>query len=181
MVRELRLADWPAPSSPEVISARELRVGDDRDRTVFGGVELHVWPGQLVGLYGPGPSGKSALLFTLAGRVSRVDGDLKVLGNVLPQHAHTVRTKVALISCRDTDAAADQARDAVVAGIELILLDDLDTVVNTAQRDSLRDLFTRSDRTTFVFTCQNPVLLQDILPPEKLVTVAMAAQPVGVA
>ncbi|WP_279581876.1 MMPL family transporter [Fodinicola feengrottensis] len=181
MVHELRLADWPSPRSGEVISARELRVGDDRDRTVFGGVELHVAPGQLLGLHGPGPSGKSALLFTLAGRVSRVDGDLKVLGHVLPQHAHAVRTKVALISCRDTDAAADQARAAVAAGITLVLLDDLDTVVNTAQREIFRALFAQPSQVTFVFTCQNPLLLQDILPPDKLTTVALAAQPVEVA
>jgi hypothetical protein len=32
-----------------------------------------------------GAVGKSALLFTLAGRVHRIEGDLKVLGQVLPQ------------------------------------------------------------------------------------------------
>jgi RND superfamily putative drug exporter len=149
-------------------------VGDDRDRTVFSDIELHINENEVVGLYGAGPSGKSALLFTIAGRVSRLEGDLKVLGRVLPSHAHAVRTRVALISCRDTETAAEEARAALADGIGLILLDDLDTVVNPMQRDLFRELLGRSPA-TFVFTCQNPELLRDVLPPTTR-TVAMAQQ-----
>lgn len=173
LARELRLADWPSPGSDEVISARGLRVGDDRDRTVFGDVTLHVAQGTVLAVQGTGPAGKTALLYALAGRVARLDGDLKVLGRVQPQHARYLRTRVALIACRETADAAAEARRAIADGVRLILLDDVDTVVNPVRRDGLRDLI--ADRSTgpgtgdraaaLVLTCQSLDRLRDILPP----------------
>jgi RND superfamily putative drug exporter len=81
---------------------------------------------------------------------------------------------VALISCRDTETAADEARLALADGIQLILLDDLDTVVKATQRDLLREMLGRSPA-TFVFTCQNPEILRDVLPSTTRI-VAMAQQ-----
>ncbi|SNR41779.1 putative drug exporter of the RND superfamily [Haloechinothrix alba] len=182
---ELQLADWPAPDSAEVVSARELSLTDDRGRVVFSGVETHLFPGGLLGVHGSGPSGKSALLYAIGGRVPGIDGDLKVLGRVVPQHARAVRTRVALIACRDTDTPADEARSALSDGVSLLLFDDLDAVVNTGQRDTLRTLLARPitpDGTPagVVFTCQDPNLLVDILPPTRLSTIDLSRRLVEV-
>ena len=64
--------------------------------------------GRIQVIHGHDPAGKNALLFTLAGRVRRIEGDLKVLGHVLPQHINTVRREVAVISCHESsDPAAE--------------------------------------------------------------------------
>ncbi len=186
LIHELRLADWPSPDSDDAINAGGLRREDDRGRVVYSGVDLTVGRGQILVIHGHGPAGKSALLFTLAGRVRRIEGDLKVLGHVLPQHIHTMRREVAVISCHESlDPAADV--EAALAGdIELILLDDVDTVVRNDSRSGLRQSFsnreTRSGKpATFVVTCQDPALIGDLLPTEPTpVTLELSSQPVEV-
>jgi RND superfamily putative drug exporter len=136
---------------------------------VYAPVDLNLGRGQLLVLHGHGPAGKSALLFTLAGRVRRIDGDLKVLGHVLPQHINTVRREVAVISCHETPDPAADVKAALADDVELILIDDVDVVLRKDARDSLRQYF--SDRATasgepaaFVITCQDPALIADLLP-----------------
>jgi RND superfamily putative drug exporter len=175
LVHELRLAEWPAPDSTEVISARALRVGDDRDDTVFENVDVHLPRGGLLAIHGSGPTGKTALLYTFAGRIGRVDGDLKVLGSVVPQHAHAVRRKVALIPCRETEDPVSDVRAALADGVELVLIDDLDTVVNTAQRVALCQIFAGGIG-SFVLSCQSTELLHDVLPRERATTLDMSAE-----
>jgi putative drug exporter of the RND superfamily len=105
----------------------------------------------------------------------------------LPQHIHTVRREVAVISCHETlDPAAD-VESALAADIELILLDDVDLVVRNDSRERLRQYF--SDRKTksgkpvgFVVTCQDPALIGDMLSTEPtLVTLELSPEPVEVA
>jgi RND superfamily putative drug exporter len=171
LIHELRLADWPSPDSDDAINASGLRREDDRGRVVYSGVDLTLGRGQILVIHGHGPAGKSALLFTLAGRVRRIEGDLKVLGHVLPQRLNFVRREVAVISCHETlDPAAD-VEAALASDIELILLDDVDLVLRGHSRERLRQSF--SDRTTrsgkpasFVVTCQDPALIGDLLPTE---------------
>ncbi|GAA0626703.1 MMPL family transporter [Kutzneria viridogrisea] len=183
LVHELRLADWPAPGSPELVSARDLRVADDRDRAVFAGVELHLEPGAALAVHGPAAAGKSTLLYALGGRVSRVEGDLKVCGRVVPQHAHAVRTRVALIDCRESADPAGEAAHALRDGIRLLLLDDLDVVVSADQRGALRELIAAlaGGPAGIVFTCQSPELVRDLVPPAGITTLALSAQTVEVA
>jgi RND superfamily putative drug exporter len=186
LIHELRLADWPSPRSDDAINASGLRREDDGGRDVYSGVDLNLGRGQILVIHGHAPAGKSALMFTLAGRVGRIEGDLKVLGQVLPQHIHTVRREVAVISCHETlDPAAD-VEAALTADIELILLDDVDVVVRSDSRDRLRQYF--SDRKTksgtpvaFVVTCQDPALIGDMLPTAPTpVTLALSSEPVEV-
>lgn len=169
LMHELRLADWPEPDSTDVIAADALTRADDRGRTVFRGVNLRLGRGQLLVLHGNGPVGKSALLYTIAGRVRRIDGDLKVLGHVLPQHITRVRQKVAVIPCRDTPDPAAAVASALASDIELILIDDIDTVIRSTTRDQLRQHITHrltpSGRSvSYVITCQDPALIADLLP-----------------
>ncbi|WP_028929592.1 MMPL family transporter [Pseudonocardia asaccharolytica] len=183
LVHELRLADWPGPGSREVVSARDLRVADDRGRAVFDGVEIHLGPGEVLGIHGSGPCGKTALLAALGGRVTTVEGDLKVCGKVLPQHGHAVRARVALVACRDTADPAGEIRRALVEGAPLVLLDDLDTVVRVEQRRALRDLLAEATGTStaVVFTCQSPALLRDVLPVHRAADIALSVPALEVA
>jgi RND superfamily putative drug exporter len=178
LIHELRLADWPSPDTDDAINASGLRRVDDRGREVYAGVDIKLGRGQLLVIHGHAPAGKSALLFTIAGRVRRIEGDLKVLGHVLPQHINTVRREVAVISCHETlDPAADVAA-ALADDVRLILIDDVDLVLHREARERLRQYF--SDRkASFVLTCQDPALIADLLPTDA-VTLELAAAPLEV-
>lgn len=169
LMHELRLADWPTPDSDDAINAAALSRSDDRGQSVYSEIDLTVRPGSILVIAGPGPTGKTALLYTLAGRVGRISGDLKVLGYVLPQHNRTVRRHVAVIDCRDSVRPDGDVADALADDVALILLDDVDSVIYPAARDHLREAL--SDRTTgtgrpvtYVLTCQDPDRLADLLP-----------------
>lgn len=186
LLHELRLADWPSPDSDDAINAKAVGRQDDRGQTVYRGIDLTVKRGQVLVIHGQGPAGKSALLFTLAGRVRRIEGDLKVLGQVLPQHMNRVRRDVAVISCHDSPNPADEVEAALAADVELVLLDDIDHVLRSDVRNLLRQYF--SDRkagpeklVTFVVTCQSPALIADLLPAEPTVlTLALRPETVEV-
>jgi RND superfamily putative drug exporter len=164
LVHELRLVDWPGTA--ETISAHALRLEDDRGRPVYSDVDIHLPRGDVLVLHGPG---KSALLFTLAGRVTKAKGDLKVLGRVLPQHTHVLRREVAILRCHDTPAPAGEISAAVDDGVELVLLDDVDLVLRPEAWDELRHLlaFCRTPAgrpVSFVLTCQDPNRIRDLVP-----------------
>jgi RND superfamily putative drug exporter len=178
LVHELRLADWPGVD--EAISARGIGVDDDRGRPVYRGVDLHVARGSVLVLHG---AGKTALLYTIAGRVTKLTGDLKVLGRVLPQHVHALRREVTVIGCRDSAAPARDVATALADDIELVLIDDADLVLRTDERDALRDLIARRRTAagrpvTVVLSCQHPARLADLLPADA--ALFSLAQPVEV-
>jgi putative drug exporter of the RND superfamily len=165
LVHELRLADWPG--ADEAISAQNLSLEDDRGHAVYSDVDIHLPRGDVLVLHGPG---KTALLFTLAGRVTKAKGDLKVLGRVLPQHTHALRRDVAVIPCHDNADPTGEISTALDDGVELVLLDDVDLVLRTDARDALRRILSRSLTHTgkpvsFVLTCQDPNRIRDLLPP----------------
>ncbi|MDO3297757.1 MMPL family transporter [Mycobacteroides abscessus subsp. massiliense] len=171
LIHELRLADWPAPGSDDAVNAAELGRQDDRGRPVFSNVNICLHRGQILVIRGHGATGKSALLFTLAGRVRRLEGDLKVLGQVLPQHITSVRRNVAVISCHEAIDPAAEVQAALDDNVELILIDDIDIVIRNAFREKLRQFLaerrTNSGRAvTYVLTCQDPALITDLLPAE---------------
>ncbi|MBL0886284.1 MMPL family transporter [Myceligenerans indicum] len=171
LLHELRLADWPDPAAGEVISARALDLDDDRGDPVYRDVELHVPRGGVLVLHGSGAVGKTALLLSLAGRVTAHRGDLKVLGQVLPQHVHALRAHVAVVDGRDDLNPAGAVTEALAHDVELILVDDADLVLRSADRARLRDQIAfRVTGTglpaTFVLTCQDPGRVADLLPPD---------------
>ena len=178
LVHELRLADWPGVD--EAISAHGIGVDDDRGRPVYRDIDLHLPRGGVLVVHG---AGKTALLYTLGGRVTKIKGDLKVLGRVLPQHVHALRREVTVIGCRDITAPSSEVASALADDIELVLVDDADLVLRTDERDALRDLIARrrtaSGRpATFVLTCQDPDRLADLLPADA--ALYSLAQPVEV-
>ncbi|MFI2363089.1 MMPL family transporter [Promicromonospora sp. NPDC019610] len=185
LLHELRLADWPAPHSDEVISAHALSLDDDRGRPVYRDVELHVPRGEVLVLHGSGAVGKSALLLSLAGRVTRHRGDLKVLGQVLPQHVHALRPHVAVVDGRADLDPAGRVTEALARGIELILVDDADLVLRSEARARLRDqlgfrVTSGGSPATFVLACQDPDRVVDLLPLEATQLYALTPRPAEV-
>jgi RND superfamily putative drug exporter len=164
LVHELRLADWPG--TDEAVSAHDLSLDDDRGHPIYSIVDVHLPRGDVLVLHGPG---KTALLFTLAGRVTKAKGDLKVLGRVLPQHTHALRRSVAVIRCHESTDPVGEISAALDDGVELVLLDDVDLVLRADARDTLRRLLSFSRTHTgkavsFVLTCQDPNRIRDLLP-----------------
>jgi ABC-type multidrug transport system ATPase subunit len=98
------------------IVARELGVGGARG-AVFAGVELAAAPGQLVAIAGPGGSGRTSLLLTLAGRMRPTHGSAEVGGRRLPQEAKAVRRLVTV--ARATGAVELQDRWTVQEAVDL--------------------------------------------------------------
>uniref|UniRef100_UPI001302E2FB MMPL family transporter n=1 Tax=Amycolatopsis kentuckyensis TaxID=218823 RepID=UPI001302E2FB len=174
LVHELRLAAWPG--TDEAISARDLRLEDDRGRPVYRDVGLHVPRGGVLVLHGAGACGKTALAYTLAGRVTKFTGDLKVLGRVLPQHTHALRREVAVVPCR---VAMDPARQ-IPRDAGLVVVDDVDLVLRADLRDHVRRLVAERGATTFVLTCQDPERIRDLLPAAAHLHTLTAVQPAEV-
>ncbi|MEW9549774.1 MMPL family transporter [Nonomuraea sp. NPDC050783] len=161
LTRELRLASWPG--SPEVVSAEGLTVRDDRGAPVFSGVAVHLPAGHGLLVHGPGAA---ALLHTLAGRVARIEGDLKVAGHVVPQHARAARRAAALIPCGSVRDPAGEAAAALADGARLVVLEDLDAVVRADRRAALGHLLaTGLGPAAVVASCHDPGLVRDLLPP----------------
>ncbi|EOD60583.1 MMPL family transporter [Amycolatopsis vancoresmycina] len=176
LVHELRLADWPG--TDEAVSARGLRLEDDRGRPAYRDVDLRVPHGGVLVLHGTGACGKTALAYTLAGRVTKFTGDLKVLGRVLPQHTHALRREVAVIPCRGT---RDPARQIALDGdAGLVVVDDVDLVLRADLRDHVRRLVAERGTTTFVLTCQDPERIGDLLPAAAHLHALTAVQPAEV-
>ncbi len=169
LVHELRLRDWPSPDSPEVISARGVTLEDDRGSVVVAETALHLLPGEVLVLSGSGALGKSALLATLAGRVTKFRGDLKVLGRVIPNHVRTVRARCALIEARTAPSVPRAVSDALEDGVTLILIDDVDLVLRSHPRDQVRRFLAHrtapsGSPVSYVLTCQDAARIADILP-----------------
>jgi RND superfamily putative drug exporter len=165
LIHELRLANWPPPAADEAVSARDLRLDDHRGRPVYLGVDLHLPRGGVLVLHGAGPVGKTALLFTIAGRVTKAEGDLKVLDRVLPQHHRALRRDVLVVRCRDNLDPAGEIAAVVADGVGLVLLDDVDLVLRTDARQALRTLITQRGPVSFVLACQDAERIRDLLPP----------------
>ncbi|MEO5877949.1 MAG: ATP-binding cassette domain-containing protein [Streptosporangiaceae bacterium] len=72
-----------------------MRAGRKR---VFSGVAFRAAAGDLVAVAGPGGSGRTSLLLTVAGRMRPFVGELRVCGRVLPGGAAEVRRRVAVAS-----------------------------------------------------------------------------------
>ncbi|MDQ1288633.1 MAG: putative drug exporter of the superfamily [Actinomycetota bacterium] len=166
--RELRLADWPEPGVTDVVAARGLTlVADDGSRAIDG-LSFRLAPGRVLVVEGARPCGKSALLLALGGHVTTIDGDLKVGGDVLPQHNRRARRRVALIPADHTVDVAAEIRRATDDGLPLVLVDDADRVVHPDRRRALaavlRELGTRGGPApAVVLTCQDRAGLADML------------------
>ncbi|RRO15421.1 MMPL family transporter [Saccharopolyspora rhizosphaerae] len=177
---ELRLANWPG--NDEVVSARDFSVRDDRAEPIFEGVRIALRPGGVLAVQGDDDDLSSAMLHALGGRLSGVQGDVRVLGLLLPQRARAVRSRTALVRCRESEAPAAEIAAAMSEGVRLVLVDELDAVADTEQRREISRLLTEAstpdgEPVTFVVTHQNPSLVSGLLPEHRLSTMRLSARP----
>ncbi len=97
--RRVELESWPRPHSTAAVSAAGLTTSNG-DHLAFNDVAIDLPAGHWLVVHGPGGSGKTALLLTIAGRMSYDHGRLRVNGHLLPQEARAVRRSVSLAEMR---------------------------------------------------------------------------------
>ncbi|MEX8032317.1 MMPL family transporter [Microbacterium sp. 20-116] len=157
--REVRLADWP--SEPSIaIAADDLRtVGStDAEEPVFSDLSLRLPYGETLLVTGETRTTR-ALLLALSGRMSQIDGRLRVDGLLVPERAGAVRSRVGVALLDDpTEAAADIAR-AASRGTRVVLVSDIDRLDDDAREDvaqvlrrAATDARERSDDASSPFT-----------------------------
>jgi len=132
--REQRLAGWPAAGT--AIAARALAV-DDGDAPLYRDVSVAVPEGGVLIVEADDRRPASALLLTLAGRLTPDRGDLKVAGHLLPNHAGRVRRRVGLALLGQADDPVAALRAAVAARPAVVAIDGVDLVVDAASRARL--------------------------------------------
>jgi RND superfamily putative drug exporter len=95
LTRQVHLADWPAPGDTSAVVGEGLaaRVGD---RTLFADLAVRVEPGGVLVIEGE-HAARRALLLAIAGRLTLTEGNLKVLGRVLPEEAPVVRNHIPVL------------------------------------------------------------------------------------
>ena len=86
------------------IDARGLGLADGVG-TVFSDVDVRVPRGGVLVAHGAPGGGKTSLLLTLAGRMAFTQGRLEVVGRLLPDQRHGVRTWLPWVSSADRDRA----------------------------------------------------------------------------
>lgn len=95
LYRRIELESWPRPGSTAAVSAAGLTLATT-EGVVYNDVGMDVPAGDWLVVHGPDGSGKTALLLTIAGRMTFDTGRLRVAGHLLPQETAAVRRRVAL-------------------------------------------------------------------------------------
>ncbi|WP_375389572.1 MMPL family transporter [uncultured Amnibacterium sp.] len=167
---ELNLAGWPAQDM--AIAARGLRL-DGVHEPVFSGVDVQVpWGGAFV-VESSDPARATALLLTLAGRIKPDAGDLKVVGDVLPNRAGAARRRIGLAMLAGSDDPLEAVRQAFGPRSRVVVIDGLDTVIDAEVRTAIAELIeTATTRTrsggaplTLVVSTTPGYQILELLPP----------------
>ncbi|WP_295831514.1 MMPL family transporter [uncultured Microbacterium sp.] len=133
--REVRLADWPAESGI-AIAADDLRTvgASDAEEPVFSEVSLRLGYGGTLLVTGETRTTR-ALLLALSGRLSQIDGRLRVDGLLVPERAGAVRARVGVALLDEpAEAAADVAR-AASRGTRVVFVSDIDRLDDDTSDD----------------------------------------------
>ncbi len=105
--RQLRYADWPAPTDHHVLFAEDVAVAAGRrGRVLAGPVDIALVPRQVMVVTGDLAS-RTGVLLALTGRAATTSGRIKVDGLLLPDRAGAVRARTAVLDasiCLDLDA-----------------------------------------------------------------------------
>jgi len=133
--REVRLADWPAESGV-AIAADDLRTvgASDAEEPVFSEVSLRLGYGGTLLVTGETRTTRT-LLLALSGRLSQIEGRLRVDGLLIPERAGAVRARVGVALLDDpAEAAADVAR-AASRGTRVVFVSDIDRLDDDTSDD----------------------------------------------
>ena len=133
--REVRLADWPTESGI-AIAADDLRTvgATDAEEPVFSEVSLRLGYGGTLLVTGETRTTRT-LLLALSGRLSQIEGRLRVDGLLIPERAGAVRARVGVALLDDpAEAAADVAR-AASRGTRVVFVSDIDRLDDDTSDD----------------------------------------------
>ena len=134
---ELELATWPGQDV--AIAARGLRLDGAHD-PIFTGVDVLVPWGGLFVVESAEPSRSTALLLTLAGRVKPDAGDLKVVGEVLPNRLGAARRRIGLALLGGGEDPVRDVQDAFQRRARLVVIDGLDSVLDAGARFAIGEV-----------------------------------------
>lgn len=138
--REVRLADWP--SEPDMaIAADDLRtaVSSDAAQPVFRDVTLRVGVGGTLLVTGETRTTRT-LLLALAGRLSEIEGNLRVDGSLVPERAGAVRARVGVALLDEPSTAEAEVAQAIARGTRIVVVSDIDRLDDDARDDVARVL-----------------------------------------
>ncbi|MDQ1085048.1 MULTISPECIES: MMPL family transporter [Microbacterium] len=131
--REVRLAGWP--DEPAIaVAADDLAApgSSDAEAPVFADVSLRLRYGGTLLVTGESRTTR-ALLLALSGRLSRIDGRLRVDGLLVPERAGAVRSRVGVALLDDPADAGRAVADAVTGGARLAVITDVDRLDDDAR------------------------------------------------
>ena len=168
LAHQLSLRDWPTADDDHLVYAEGLRVpGNDGD------LGMALRPGDVVVVDGQVNAGKTAFLLTLAGRMRMAAGRAKIAGLVLPEQSAAVRSRVALIDCRDLSPAHDgqgglrqDLRAAARRTPAVIMIDHADLLTDPDDRAALASLIeetTGSPEQALLIAARDRALLDDVI------------------
>lgn len=132
--RELGLTAWP--EGPAIaIAADDLGAATtEGGERIFSDVHLRVGYGDTLLVTGETRVTRP-LLLALSGRVSAVDGRLRVDGLLVPERAGAVRSRVGVALLDDDTVASDEVARAVAGGTRVVVISDVDRLDDDARAD----------------------------------------------
>ncbi|MDQ1135837.1 RND superfamily putative drug exporter [Microbacterium sp. SORGH_AS 1204] len=140
--REVRLAGWPGEPAVAVAADGLSSPGSsDAEPPVFADISLRLGYGGTLLVTGESRTTR-ALLLALSGRLSRIDGNLRVDGLLLPERAGVVRSRVG-VALLDDPADARRAVADAVGGARIAVITDVDRLDDDA-RDDLAAMLRRA-------------------------------------
>lgn len=133
--REVHLAEWP--SEPAMaIAADDLRtsVASETEEPAFRDVSMRLGYGGTLLATGESRTTR-ALLLALAGRLSKIEGKLRVDGLLVPERAGAVRARVGVALLDDPSTAEADVTQAVARGTRIVVISDIDRLDDDARDD----------------------------------------------
>lgn len=133
--REVHLTDWPAEPAM-AIAADDLQtaVSSDAEEPVFRDVSLRLGYGGTLLVTGETRTTRT-LLLALAGRLSKIEGKLRVDGLLVPERAGAVRARVGVALLDDPSTAEADVAQAVARGTRIVVVSDIDRLDDDARDD----------------------------------------------
>ncbi len=80
-----------------IIAIRQLKKSYDRKNLVLKGIDLDIYPGQIIGYIGPNGAGKTTTVKILTGMLEGFDGEVKVLGHDMAEQSLEVKKRLGYI------------------------------------------------------------------------------------
>ncbi|WP_285136308.1 MMPL family transporter [Microbacterium sp. lyk4-40-TSB-66] len=141
--REVRLADWPTEPAMS-LAADDLRTvpATDAEEPVFRDVSVRLGYGGTLLVTGETPTTRT-LLLAVAGRLSKIEGKLRVDGLLVPERAGAVRARVGVALLDDPETAGAEVGQAVGGGARIVVVSDVDRLDDDA-RDEVAQVLRRA-------------------------------------